>query len=128
MAIGWGRIAAALKSRLFPGRAQPSRASIEPLLRQAAGEDGLSRAPGGLAERVVAAALAEPSSSSTQARDPAPVDLYDFLMRPRIVGASLASFSAGAALAVHLIDVRAGALVRTLMLGVMQSVTTGGFL
>ncbi len=80
------------------------------------------RAPGGLAERITAAALAAPVPR------PAAVDLSGFLLRPRIVGASLASFSAGAVLAVCLIDIQAGALVRTLMLGVMQSVTTGGYL
>ena len=128
MAIGWERIAEFLGQRRSSRRSRSAQVSVEALLRRAAEEDGLSRAPAGLAERVAAAALAAPSPRSAQAGRSAPVDLSDFLMRPRIVGASLVSFSAGAALAVHLIDIQAGALVTTLMLGVMQSVTSGGFL
>lgn len=118
MAIEWERIA----GRLFPGRPAVAPEPLEALLRRAAEEDGLSRAPAGLADRVAAAVLAAPVAR------PAPTDLPGFLLRPRIVGASLASFSAGAALAVCLIDIQANALVKTLMVGVMQSVTTGGYL
>lgn len=122
MAIEWERVTNSLKRRLFHRRASGAREPLEALLRRAAEADGLSRAPGGLAGRIAAAALAAPAAR------PALVDLSGFLLRPRIVGASLASFSAGAALAVCLIDVQASALVRTLMVGVMQSVTTGGYL
>ncbi|MEQ8267468.1 MAG: hypothetical protein RH982_09745 [Parvibaculum sp.] len=122
MAIEWERFAGFLKPRLFLRRPAVAQGPLEALLRRAAEEDGLSHAPGGLAERVAAAALAAPPLR------PAAVDLSGFLLRPRLVGASLASFSVGAALAVCLIDIQASALVRTLMLGVMQSVTTGGYL
>lgn len=122
MAIEWERIADLLKRRPFSRRASVAREPLEALLRRAAAEDGLARAPGGLAGRIAAAALAAPASR------PAVADLSEFLLRPRIVGASLVSFSAGAALAICLIDIQAGVLVKTLMLGVMQSVTTGGYL
>lgn len=122
MAIGSERAANFLKRRLFRRRDSGAREPLEALLRQAAEADGLSRAPGGLAERIATAALAVPASR------PAVIDLSGFLLRPRIVGALLASFSMGAALAICLIDIRASALVRTLMAGVMQSVTTGGYL
>ena len=128
MAIGWKRIAESFQQHRSFRRSRSAQASVEALLLRASEEDGLSRAPAGLAERVAAAALAAPPPPLAQARRSATVDLSDFFMRPRIVGASLVSFSAGAALAVHLIYVQAGALVRMLMLGVMQSVTTGGFL
>lgn len=121
MAIGWEGIVGSW-TRRFSLRPAPGEGAVEALLRRAAEEDGLSRAPGGLAERIAAAAFAGPAARS------ATIDLSGFLLRPRIVGASLASFSAGAVLAVCLIDIQAGALVRTLMLGVMQSVTTGGYL
>lgn len=122
MAIEWERVANSLKRRLFLRRAAGAREPLEALLRRAAEADGLSRAPGGLADRIAAAATAAPASR------PAVIDLSRFLLRPRILGASLASFSVGAALAVCLIDIQASALVRTLMVGVMQSVTTGGYL
>ena len=122
MAIEWERVTNSLKRRLFLRRASGARERLEALLWRAAEADGLSRAPGGLADRIAAAALAAPASR------PAVIDLSGFLLRPRIVGASLASFSMGAALAICLIDIRASALVRTLMVGVMQSVTTGGYL
>ncbi|PKQ01728.1 MAG: hypothetical protein CVT73_21935 [Alphaproteobacteria bacterium HGW-Alphaproteobacteria-12] len=122
MAIGSERVVNFLKRRLFFRQASGTRESLEALLRRAAEADGFSRAPGGLAGRIADVALAAPASR------PAAIDLSGFLLRPRIVGASLASFSMGAALAVCLIDIQAGALVRTLMVGVMQSVTTGGYL
>ena len=99
---------------------------VERLLSRAALEDGQSRAPDGLTDRVVAAAFADravPGPESVSG-----FDLTSLLLKPRIVGASLASFSAGAVLAVILMDMQASALLTSLMWGLARSVTAGGYL
>lgn len=119
-----------------PGRTIPKQPSVSgsvrddeevaQILGRAAEADGYSRAPEGLAVRISAAAMAEP------ARRPqvsfSAEDFAALLLGPRVIGASFVSFSVGAAVAVVLIDMRASALITSLMLGVARSVTTGGFL
>lgn len=126
MAIRQSRIGASLWWRLpFASPAAPEEV-WEPVLRRAAEQDTLSRAPAGLADRIVASALADPGGKRGDAFSHS--DFMNVVMRPRMIGASFASFAAGVAAAIYVADTQAAVFVQSVMWGVAHAVTVGGHL
>ena len=115
-----------LFDRLLGGSLHADDDKLEKLLRSAASHDGLSAAPQGLADRIAAAARSEPRRIPVGRASSS--DVLDYLRRSHIVGASLASFSMGVAVAIFVFDARSTAFVQSVMTCVASAVTVGGYL
>ena len=125
MAIKVTRITGFIGRLLEGGSSRADSGEFEHVFKTAASHDGFSVAPQGLAERIVSTARSEPRRMPV---DETSSDIRRFLRHFHVVGASLASFSVGLAVAVFVFDAQSTVFVHSIMTGIAKAVTAGGYL